>query len=385
MSDRTKKLFILFREIFRIALFILGGGFAIIAVVDEVFAKKLKWTKEGELIEQLPIFQMIPGLIAGNAAVYVGNKVAGVLGAAVALLAVALPSLIIFTLVSMGYDALPLDNAMLNSFFVGLRSALTGIVAVTAVRSFRKSITGVYSFVVAVATTIAIGWFSANPALVLLVAMIAGILVKTVFRSAASNTKIFRSFFAIPLIFLKYGSLCFGGGYVLVPFYIRDFVGESAHLLHLGIDEFSNLMALTQMTPGPIGINAATFFGYRLGGVPGAIVATVCLLLPGYFLLLAALKSIERFKTSSIVQGILYGVRPATVALILCALWSFMSMSIWSSGPNAHHAWCTFTHWNINPVALVLATATAILSYLKLVPVMRLVIACAIASLLLAA
>ena len=52
MSEKTKKLFILFREMFRITLFILGGGFAIIAVADEVFAKKLKWTKEGELIER---------------------------------------------------------------------------------------------------------------------------------------------------------------------------------------------------------------------------------------------------------------------------------------------------------------------------------------------
>lgn len=385
MSEKAKKLFILFREMFRITLFILGGGFAIIAVADEVFAKKLKWTKEGELIEQLPIFQMIPGLIAGNTAVYVGNKIAGALGAAVALAAVALPSLIIFTIVSMGYNALPLENPMLNSFFVGLRSALTGIVAATALRSFRKSSTGAYALAVAVAATVAIGYFAVNPALVLVFAMIGGILAKCVSRRAGETKKKFRSFFAIPLIFLKYGSLCFGGGYVLVPLYIQDFVGESAHYLQLGIDEFSNLMALTQMTPGPIGINAATFFGYRLGGIAGAIIATVCLLLPGYFILLAVLKGIERFKTSKIVQGILFGVRPATVALILCALWSFMAMSIWSTGVNAHTSWCTFSCLNINPIALTLALATAILSYLKLVPVMRLVLACAIISLALAA
>ena len=108
--SRPKLLWHLFFEFFKIALFVVGGGYAIIVVADDVFGRKLKWTKEGELLEHLPVFQMVPGLIAGNTAIYVGLKMAGLVGAAISLLAVALPSLFIFLLVACGYNSLPLDN-----------------------------------------------------------------------------------------------------------------------------------------------------------------------------------------------------------------------------------------------------------------------------------
>jgi chromate transporter len=65
----VKKLLTLFLEMFKIALFVVGGGFAILAVADEVFSKKLKWTDEGEIASHLPVFQMVPGIIAGSTAV----------------------------------------------------------------------------------------------------------------------------------------------------------------------------------------------------------------------------------------------------------------------------------------------------------------------------
>ena len=79
-----KKLWTLFWEMFKIALCVVGGGFAILAVADEVFSKKLKWTEEGEIAAHLPVFQMVPGIIAGGTAVYVGRKEAGVPGAVAA-------------------------------------------------------------------------------------------------------------------------------------------------------------------------------------------------------------------------------------------------------------------------------------------------------------
>ena len=100
----------LFWEFLKIALFVVGGGYAIIVVADEVFGRKLKWLKEGELLDHLPVFQMVPGLIAGNTAIYTGLKVAGRLGAVVALVAVALPSVLIFLGVSCGYAFLPVGN-----------------------------------------------------------------------------------------------------------------------------------------------------------------------------------------------------------------------------------------------------------------------------------
>lgn len=361
----------LFFEMFRIALFVVGGGYAIIAVADDVFSRKLKWTREGELVEGLSLFQTFPGIMAGHCAVYVGRKVAGSLGSAVALAAVALPSLVIFLFVSMGYGAIPLDNQWLVAAFGGLRAALTGVIAGMIVRGWTKSVRGVYGYSAA-AVAFALLAAGVNPALVLVAAMVAGVVAG--FAPRADATRRFNSLGMVALVFLKYGALAFGGGYVLVPMYIRDFVGAGAPFLQLPSEEFANLMALTQMTPGPIGINAATFFGYRLGGVAGAAVATAALVLPGAVLLSLALASLERFSGSRVVKGILAGVRPATMALMLSAAISFAGMSVWSVGEDGGLSF----HFD----AIGLAAFACFATVSRCLGVMQTIFVCAAASLL---
>ncbi len=312
----------LFWEFFKISMFVIGGGYAILAVADRVFSGRLGWTREGELVDELPVLQMVPGLIAGNTAIYVGHKMAGRLGAAVALLAVALPPSAIFLAVTCSLDYLPAGNAWVDGGLLGARAALTGIMAGTIWKTWRKNVSGLYGPFAAFAATAAILVFHVNTALVLLVAMLAGLAIE--FKG-----RVFCSVGAIPLVFLKYGLLSFGGGYVLVPMYIEEFVGPGAPLLQIPATEFSSVIAFTQMTPGPISINAATFFGYRLGGIGGSLLATACLLLPSWFLLVLALESLEKWKSSRIVKGVLAGVRPATVGLLLAATYAFAGMSVW--------------------------------------------------------
>ena len=366
-----KRLFILFWELFKISLFVVGGGYAIISVADGVFAKR-KWTEEGELVDHLPIFQMVPGLIATHVAVYVGRKVAGRKGALLGVVAVAIPSVVIFTFVSMGYAAIPLDNAWLSSAFVGLRSALTGVIAATILKGWKKNLTDMFSYAVAASAVCAIGLMGVNVALVLLVAMLVGVL--TVFFPVESNRRVAkcRSSWLPLLLFLKYGALCFGGGFVLVPMYVEDFVGPSAAFLQIGAEEFADLMALTQMTPGPIGVNGATFFGYRLAGVPGAVLASAALLLPGSLLCYLVLCSLERFKTSRLVQGILRGVRPASVALMLCAFWTFLMMSIVTLDAGGE--------FRYNLISFVLAILSMVVIMKKKLNVMSVISLCALAA-----
>ena len=321
----------LFWDLFRLSLFVVGGGYAMIAVADDVFAKR-GWTKEGEIVDHLPVYQMIPGLIATHIAVFVGRRVAGLFGAAVGVVAVALPSVVIFTFVSAGYDSLPLDNAVLKSVFVGLRAGLSGIIAATIVRSWRRSLPDVFAYCVgalalaAVVCGVGVPW-------VLVAAMVAGVGITCGgARESGQGPKKFCASWLPLLLFLKYGSLCFGGGFVLVPMYIEDFVGPSAAFLNVTADEFANLMALTQMTPGPIGVNGATYFGFRLAGVPGAVLASAALLLPGSLLAYVVFGSLERFRENVVVRGILRGVRPASVALMLVALWAFAKMSVLCEG-----------------------------------------------------
>lgn len=391
-----KKLVRLFWELFKISLFVVGGGYAIIVVADQVFGKKLKWLREGELLEHLPIFQMVPGLIAGNTAIYVGLKMAGRLGAAVALVAVALPSFAIFLGVTCGYNFLPMGNVWLDAAFLGLRSALTGLIAATLVKGWRKSVSGIYGYVsLCVAGVLLIGCH-VNTVAVLLLGMGAGIVWKlcgsaTPAVDAASAgltlpaaslkkrlvaTGVALLGFAgvavfahdILFTFLKFGCLGFGGGYVLVPLYIETFVGPAAPLLQLSMADFSNLMALTQTTPGPVSINAATFFGYHLGGLPGAAIATTALLLPSYFLLTAVLTGIEKWKTNPVVQGLLWGVKPVTTTLILSAGLAFVEMSVWNTPAGGVR---TF-----HPFALVLALGAAALILKSRLSVMSIIFLC---------
>ena len=365
----------LFWEFLKIALFVVGGGYAIIVVADEVFGRKLKWLKEGELLDHLPVFQMVPGLIAGNTAIYTGLKVAGRLGAVVALVAVALPSVLIFLGVSCGYAFLPVGNPWVESALLGLRAALTGIVFGTLMKSWRRSVVGAYGYVtVLVASALLIGC-GVNVVAVILAAMAAGVLWAFGGGAMPSRDEASCGIALAPLAparrmllavgglvalaavtlvcgrifwtFVKFGLLGFGGGFVLVPVYLQEFVGPSAPLLQLAAEEFSNLMALTQVTPGPVSVNAATFFGYRLGGVFGGAVATAALLLPSFFLLTLALTGIERWKRSRFVQGLLWGVKPATNALMLKAGIVFAGMSVWTCSDGA-----VFT---VHPFATVLA------------------------------
>ncbi len=365
----------LFWEMFKIALFVVGGGYAIIAVCDEIFSRRLKWTKEGELIDMLPLYQMMPGILAAHNAVYVGRKVAGPLGSVVAVAGVALPSIVVFTFVSAGYDFIPLHNPWLDSAFVGLRAALTGVIVAMLVRTWRRSVRGPFgygAFIIAFALLMTPGIPAAG---VIACAVAGGVLAGL----APGARGIFRSSPLAALLFLQYGAVAFGGGYVLVPVYIQDFVGPAARYLQIPASEFANLMALTQMTPGPIGINAATYFGYRLFGVGGGLVATACILVPGFIVLSLALASLERFRESRVVKSVMAWVQPVTAAMMAAAVISFLGMCLWDASVEPRVSRWTFTAWNIaiNTLAGVLVVASASLVLLRKLGIMALIFAAA--------
>lgn len=385
----------LFWEFFKIALFVVGGGYAIIVVADNVFGRRLKWLKEGELLEHLPVFQMIPGIIAGNSAIYTGLKLGGLAGAAAGLAGVALPSLVIFTAVSMGYRSIPVDNPVVASAFLGLRSSLVGIIAGTIVSGWRKGTKGPYWYAALAAGVIGQLHFGLPTFWLLVAAMVAGIALEycglgtgdiveasgvELAPISAKNCTRLAVGAAVALIlvtvlygrlywaFVKFGLICFGGGFVLIPAYIDEFVGEAAPLIKLPMEEFSNLMALTQATPGPVSVNAATFFGFRLAGIAGAVVATAGLFTPGFILLTAALAGIERWKTNRTVRGLLRGVKPATVALMVVASVSFAKLSLWSA---------TETGIRFSPLGVGLCIFAAAALLARKMSVMAIIFTCA--------
>ena len=361
----------LFAELFQISLFVIGGGYSILMAAERRFAK-LGWIRDGELLEVLPVFQTIPGLIATHTAVYLGRRRAGALGAAVAVAAVALPAMAIFTTVAVWYRDIPMDSPWIVSGGIGLRSALAGILAATIFRSWRKSLPDFFSYGLSLLCLLLLATRMTHVALVLFGAVALSVLNSPPAwtfcrRAAAEPPRKFRSVAALLplLLFLEYGSLCFGGGFVIVPMYMADFVGTSAPYLQLGTADFANIMALSQMTPGPVGVNCASYFGYLIGGVGGSVAAAALLLLPGAVMSFFAFDAIAKYGEHPLTIAILRGIRPASIALMLVALWPFLHLSVFDAQGN-FHAWgpalvtiaialCVKTRLNV--VILILLTA----------------------------
>jgi chromate transporter len=116
-------------------------------------------------------------------------------------------------------------------------------------------------------------------------------------------------------IFLRMGSVTFGGGLVMVPLIESEVVNNHHWLTH---QEFADAFALGQITPGPVLITA-TFVGYRVAGTLGALVATISIFLPAFLMTIAAASSLKRFRSNEQVQSFLRGVAPAVVGLLVAA------------------------------------------------------------------
>lgn len=115
--------------------------------------------------------------------------------------------------------------------------------------------------------------------------------------------------------FLKTGLFAIGGGLATLPF-LREI---STKYGWYTLSELSNMIAVGNATPGPIGINMATYAGYSIGGVLGGILSTFSIVLPSFVVILIISTVLEKFRSSIYVEGAFNGLRPAVVAMIVIA------------------------------------------------------------------
>lgn len=127
--------------------------------------------------------------------------------------------------------------------------------------------------------------------------------------------------------FAKVGLFCVGGGYASMPL-IQASVVDSYHWLSLS--EFVDIFTISQMTPGPIGINAATFAGMKIAGVMGAVCATLGFVAPSFLICILVARLYFKYGDIGVIRGILNGLRPAVVALICAAGMSFITLALWN-------------------------------------------------------
>ena len=112
--------------------------------------------------------------------------------------------------------------------------------------------------------------------------------------------------------FLTIGVLSIGGGLATLPFLIT-LAGKYDWFSY---DELINMIAISESTPGPIGINLSTFAGYQVGGLLGGIIASVAVFMPGVIVMLLVARSLKKLQKAAYYNDIFYGLRPAVLALI---------------------------------------------------------------------
>mgnify|MGYP002527810642 CR=1 FL=1 len=167
------------------------------------------------------------------------------------------------------------------------------------------------------------------------------------------------------LSFLQIGMFSFGGGYAAMPLIQGQVVTTHGWLT---MSEFTDLITISQITPGPIAVNSATFVGLKIAGIPGAVVATVGCILPSCIIVTILARLYLKYRNLDLLQGVLKSLRPAVVAMIASAGILILKDAFWGSGESMS---LTGTEWSM----VVIFVICVLLLRKKLNPIWVMVLA----------
>jgi chromate transporter len=294
-----------------------GGPAAHIALMEEEFVRRRGWLRRDEFLDLMGAANLIPGPNSTEVAIHIGRLRAGVPGLIVAGSAFILPAFCIVTAIAWAYawaGKMPVTLALLH----GIKPVMIAIVLQalfglghTAVKSWIWAIVGIAAMAVAVlrpedevAILAAVGIGAG------LVAWIGTHTRKPRGGVALSVTPV--ALWPLFLVFAKAGALLFGSGYVLLAFLRGDLVERLGWLTNA---QLLDAIAVGQVTPGPV-FTTATFIGYNLAGMPGAIVATIGIFLPAFLFVAISGPLIPAMRRSRVAGAVLDGVNVASLALM---------------------------------------------------------------------
>jgi len=305
-----------------------GGGMAVIALMEREFVQKRKLLTAEEFLHGVGLGQIL-GAFSVNASFFIGYRLFGAAGGILSASAFLMPSLALVTTLShfyFRYHSIP----ALQGAVVGLGPVVIAL-NVDAAWSLGGKVLRSPAAVCIAGAALAAGALKTNAVWVILVAGTAGLLLPNSRRppsAQAGPSSRTLAVVAIPatvgplsllgsitVTFLKMGVVFFGGGFVLVPVLHHRLVTQ---LGWLNPREFLDGVAISNLTPGPIAV-LATFAGYHVAGVAGALVATAALLAPAMGLMWLMSGQYERYRGDPRVQRFLAGVNPAVTGLILSA------------------------------------------------------------------
>ena len=307
-----------------------GGPAAHIAMMEEEFVRRRAWISRADFLDMLGASNLIPGPSSTELAIHIGHQRAGWRGLAVAGICFILPAMLMVMVFAWAYatfGSLP----EIQSGLYGVKPVIIAVILQALWGLSRAAVKNAFLAVVGLAATIA-ALAGVNVLVVLLAAgsvAIARVAISEprlsshpaslafLLPSSALSVAAPVSLSGLFLVFLKFGAVIFGSGYVLLAFLQADLV---TRLHWLSQAQLLDAVAVGQVTPGPV-FTTATFIGYLLGGVPGAVIATIGIFLPGFLFVAASRPLIPRIRASKIAGAFLDGVNVGAVALMIAVTW----------------------------------------------------------------
>jgi chromate transporter len=312
-----------------------GGPAAHIAIMEDELVRRRRWLSREKFIDLLGASNLIPGPSSSELAIHIGYLCAGWRGLLIAGCCFILPAAVMVAALGWLYvhfGKLPATAGILYGIkpvvIAVILQALWGL-GRTAGKTTFLAFVAVFSLCLSV--------FGLHPLLLLLLAggvaclphlrtsrpSLFALPSMTIWSGGLATATSF-SLSSLFLVFLKIGAIVFGSGYVLLAFLHADLVTHRGWLTDA---QLVDAVAVGQVTPGPV-FTTATFVGFILGGIRGAILATVGVFLPGFLLVAASGPLVPRIRKSKIASAFLDGVNVASLALMAAVTWQLGRASL---------------------------------------------------------
>jgi chromate transporter len=367
---RHTSLLELARLFLKLGMVAFGGPPAHIAMMEDEVVSRRGWLTREQFLDFLGATNLIPGPNSTEMAIHVGRIRAGWPGLLVAGASFILPSAVMVTALAWAYvrfGSLPQVAGLLygvKPIVIALIVQAVFKLAKTAVKSTWIGVVGAFA---ALATALGADQLAVLAGGGLLTALVywlrSGKRISTsakgLFTGGAlatpSGVAASFSLTALFLVFLKIGAILFGGGYVLVALIRSNLV---AGLGWISERQLLDAIAMGQVTPGPLS-TTATFIGYLLGGLPGAVIATVAIFLPAFFFVAISGPLVPRLRQSPLAGAVLDGVNVAALALIAVVSWQLFRAAVvdWTTLVLAGMSFFLLFRYRVNSVWLILGGA----------------------------
>lgn len=368
-----------------------GGYMSLVAIVQKQLVEIDKKMKEEDLLDGISLTSVLPGPVAVNTIAYVGYLLRGIPGAIAAFAGIVLPSFFLVILLSWLYFTYGNIPAVKN-IFSGIAPTITALIVTVAIGMARKTIKVPAQWVICLLAAILlifIGGFTTTfliiigsgivgyflfhqqqgkerlsneekllfgnrqwiiSGVVLLLLLLFVLLFGGQYPGAPKNIQIISTFSGISLTL-------FGGGYVVIPALHELFVENLGWLTSA---EFADGIAIGQITPGPIFITA-TFIGYKVAGITGALLATIAMFTPPMVLTVLLSRFVKTLNQSTLVKAAMKAVRAAVIGMIFASavtIGQTISVSIVSVAIFLVAFYISFKY-TISPVYLIIGSGVA--------------------------